>query len=171
MILSPSYFLASALHILMSEAAMATNRKKERGVTMLELVVVLVIGAVLVAMSIPSFIRTRYHLNIQGAAQGMVGDLRTTQANAIRQGTTTMLTFAGTDQTYQDFCNANSCVQTDGNNIVVPSISFNSRGYVSAPAVMPFTVTMKVCQTGETVMVEVQRTGRIQTLTASPSGC
>jgi prepilin-type N-terminal cleavage/methylation domain-containing protein len=155
----------------MSEAAMATDRKKERGVTMLELVVVLVIGAVLVAVAVPSFIRTRYHLNIQGAAQGLVGDLRTTQANAIRQGATITLTSAGTDQTYQDFCNANSCLPTDGNNVAVPSISFNSRGYVSAPAVLPYTVTMKVCQTGETVMVQVQRTGRIQTLTAAPSGC
>lgn len=150
---------------------MAINQNRERGVTMLELLVVLGIGAILLMVAIPSFVRAKYHLNIQAASQGLVGDLRTSQANAIRQGATTTLTFAGTDQTYQDFCNANSCTPTDGNNNAVASISFNSSGYVSAPAVMPFTVTMKVCQTGETVKVQVQRTGRIQTLTAAPSGC
>jgi prepilin-type N-terminal cleavage/methylation domain-containing protein len=150
---------------------MTTNRKKERGVTMLELLVVLGIGAILLMVAIPSFVRTKYHLNLQGASQGLVGDLRTYQANAIRQGATTTLTFAGTDQTFQDFCNANSCPWTDGNNNPVGSIKFNSSGYVSAPAVMPFTVTMKVCQTGETVKVQVQRTGKIQTLTTAPSGC
>lgn len=138
---------------------------------MLELLVVLGIGAILLMVAIPSFVRTKYHLNLQSASQGLVGDLRTYQANAIRQGTTTTLTFAGTNQTYQDFCNANSCSRTDGNNNPVASISFNSNGYVSAPAVMPYTATIKACQTGETVKVQVQRTGRIQTLTTAPSGC
>jgi prepilin-type N-terminal cleavage/methylation domain-containing protein len=150
---------------------MSTDRSKERGFTMLELAVVLAIGAVLVMVAMPSFIRAKHHLDLQGASQGLVGDLRTTQANAIRQGATSTWTYAGTDQTFQTFCDTNSCEPTDGNNDAVTSISFNSSGYVSAPAVMPFTVTMKVCQTGETLKVQVLRTGKIQTLTPSPSVC
>jgi len=150
---------------------MISRQNRERGVTMLELIVVLGIGAILLMVAIPSFVRTKAHLNLQGASQALVGDLRTAQANAIRQDTTIALTYAGTSKTYQDFCNANSCLPTDGANNPAASISFNSSGYVAVPAVMPFTVTMKSCQTGEILKVQVERTGRIRTLTAAPVAC
>jgi prepilin-type N-terminal cleavage/methylation domain-containing protein len=150
---------------------MVTDRNRERGFTMLELVVVLAIGTVLVVVAIPSFIRTKYHLDLQGAAQTLVSDLRTAQANAIRQGATATLDYPHTQQSFQDFCNANVCTTKDGNGNNASSISFTSAGYVSVPAVMPFTVTMQACHTGETLKVQVQRTGRIQTLTVPPSSC
>jgi len=154
-----------------TEATMINRQNRERGVTMLELIVVLGIGAILLMVAIPSFVRTKAHLNLQGASSALVGDLRTTQANAIRQDATTALTYAGTNKTYQDFCNTNSCLPTDGANNPAASISFNSSGYVAVPAVMPFKVTMMSCQTGEVVIVQVERTGRIRTLTAAPGAC
>jgi prepilin-type N-terminal cleavage/methylation domain-containing protein len=148
-----------------------SHQNNARGVTMLELVVVLTIGAILIAVAIPSFVRTKRHLELQGASQALVGDLRTSQANAIRQGITSTLDYSNTSQSYQDYCNDNSCTPTDGLNNPAASISFNANGYVSAPASMPFTVTMKSCQTGETLKVQVERTGRIKTLTAAASAC
>ena len=151
----------------------------ERGVTMLELLVVLAIGAILLTMAIPSFQRTKYHLEVQGAAQTLVTDLRTTQADAIRQGTTYGLAqtanppakINGASQSLVDFCGANRCILEDGGGTSTDHISFDSNGYVSFPAVMPFSMTLKACQTEETLKVQVERTGRIQTLTLTPSAC
>jgi type II secretory pathway pseudopilin PulG len=138
---------------------------------MLELVVVLAIGVVLAMVAMPSFIRAKYHLDLQGASQVLVSDLRTTQANAIRQGATSTLDYHHTQQSFQNFCNTNACTSKDGNGVDASSISFASNGYVSIPTIMPFTVTMQACHTGETLKVQVLRTGKIQTLTVPPSSC
>jgi len=138
---------------------------------MLELLVVLAIGAILVIVAMPSFLKTKYHFALQEAALTLVQDLRTTQANAIRQGTTATLAYAGTHQSYQDFCNANSCTPLDNSGNAATSVSFNSSGYVTTPASMPWTVTMISCVTGEQLQVQLQRTGRIQTSTPTVSHC
>ena len=150
---------------------MRTHRNQERGMTMMELLIVLAIGAILLMVAIPSFMRTKYHIELQGAAQTFVSDLRTTQANAIRQAATVTLDQTTVDQSVRDYCSANRCIVVDGGGTSVTSISFNSSGYVSAPAVMPFSMTLKACQTGETLKVQVERTGRIQKLSLAPSAC
>jgi prepilin-type N-terminal cleavage/methylation domain-containing protein len=150
---------------------MANYYKTQRGMTLLELMVVLAIGAILVVAAIPSFLNMKSHLTLKGAAQVLVGELRTTQADAIRKGLTATWNSPGTQKTYQDFCSANSCVPTDGGGNAAASIGFGPSGYVTAPAVLPFTVRLRSCQTQETIQVQVQRTGRIQTLTAAKAVC
>lgn len=142
---------------------MLNLRNRQNGMTLLELMVVIAIGSIVVMMAIPSFSKMNAHLNVTGAAQALVMDLRTTQANAIRQGTTTTLSYGSTQQSYQDFCNVNSCLPVDGGNNPYLSVSFDSSGYLTDPAALPWTVTLQSAQTGESVKVRVLRTGRICT--------
>ena len=151
---------------------MKTRHNRQRGVTMLELVVVLAIGAILLIMAVPNFVKTKYHYTLQAAALTLVEDLRKTQATAIKTGATTALIFSGaatTNPSYQQFCSANSCTPVDTNGAVT-SVSFDSSGYVSAIS-PPLTVTMISCVTGEQLQVQLQRTGRIQTSTPTVSHC
>jgi prepilin-type N-terminal cleavage/methylation domain-containing protein len=150
---------------------MANYHKTQRGMTLLELMVVLAIGAILLVAAIPSFLNMKSHLTLKGAAQTLVGELRTTQADAVRKGLPSTWNSPGTQKTYQDFCSANSCVPTDGGGNAQASVSFSPSGYVTTPATTPFTVTLRSCQTRETILVQIQRTGRIQTLTAAYASC
>jgi len=65
----------------------------------------------------------------------------------------------------------------DNNGNPANSISFNSSGYVTTPAALPVTVTLRACAaragdvTGETVQVLVQRTGRIQATKVADGSC
>jgi prepilin-type N-terminal cleavage/methylation domain-containing protein len=59
---------------------------------------------------------------------------------------------------------------TDGANAAATSLSFASNGIVSVPSLLPFTVTLRAMQTGETMYVQVCRTGRVRVLTA-PAVC
>jgi len=52
----------------------------------------------------------------------------------------------------------------DGGGTASNSISFGSSGYVTAPTVLPFTVKLRSCRTGEAMEVQVERIGRIHTV-------
>jgi type IV fimbrial biogenesis protein FimT len=151
---------------------MINHDNRQRGLTILELMVVLAIVAILTVVAIPSFNKMNGHLRMTTAAQALVTDLRAAQSNAIRQGTTSELDLTravtsagdgGTQQSYQDFCDDNSCAAVDGASTARTTISFNASGYVASPASLPFTVTLQSAQTGESVKVRVRRTGRICT--------
>jgi len=150
---------------------MTTHNNKQRGMTMLELMVVLAIVAILVVAAIPSFHKVNAHIKMATAAQALVTDLRTTQADAIRKGAPATLDFAGTQQSFQDFCNANWCRSENGAGTEWDHVTFSSSGYVIDPPVTPFTVKVMTCQTGETVEVLVQRIGRIQTQSIASGSC
>jgi len=142
---------------------MIRYENRQRGLTMLELLVVLAIVAILVVAAIPSFNKMNAHIKMSTAAQAVVTDLRATQADAIRQGAPATLTYSATQQSFQDFCNANWCRAEDGAGTEHDSVTFNSSGYVADPATPPFTLKIRTCKAEDAVLVLVQRTGRIQT--------
>ena len=172
---------------------MNTIDNRQRGVTMLELMVVLAIGAILVMVAVPSFLVTRHHLNLQGAAQRLVGDLRMAQALAVRQDGVYTINFDPANDTYWFSCT--SC-GTDplpparqladasywqliggmGNIDLVAvkdtndtggsrtSVSFDGGGYVSVPTSnLPLVVELRATQSGETIAVQICRTGKLKT--------
>ncbi len=178
---------------------MINHDNRQKGMTLLELMVVVAIGSIVVMMAIPSFSKMNAHLNLKGAGQTMVMDLRRAQSLAVRQNSLHQVDFtldtpitlpdgSQYDAMYQVNCAAGCATDSlpparylgapsstvslvssvDGAGDDAASISFASNGYVSVPTATPFRITIRSTQTGETLCVQVFRTGRISTSLITP---
>ena len=79
-----------------------SNLYNQRGFTMIELLVVLVVTAVLVAIAFPDFISTTRGLQTAHVAREMSGAIKFTRAEAIRRGQLVVMCRANSTQTSCD---------------------------------------------------------------------
>jgi len=61
--------------------------KKQRGLTLLEVMMALAVGAILVAVGVPSFVATIRNSEMTSAANGLVGALYATRSEAVKRRT------------------------------------------------------------------------------------
>jgi len=176
------------------------NLKNTKGVTLTELMIVMAIIAIVASTAIPMFQNSRYHLNLREKTQTLVRDLRTAQSLAVKENMTYKLAFDIAGDSYRvckddpavannpgDPCDPPPVVATRrlaiegmGGSVTLVSVvdgggnqtsmGFGGSGYVTSPATPPVTVTLLSCQADQTMQVQVQRIGGIQT-TTTPTPC
>ena len=78
-----------------STAAPAHQRRRARGLTLIELVIGLGICAVLMSLAVPSFGQYLQRQRLKAAAQGLELDLREARYESARRGTTLFVSFQG----------------------------------------------------------------------------
>jgi len=169
------------------------NLKSAKGMTLTEVMIVVAIIAIVASIGVPMFKNSRYHLNLREKTQTLIRDLRTAQSFAVKENMTYKVVFDIAADSYRvckdnptiannpgDECDpppvvATRSLGTEGMGGVVSltsvadkggnqtSISFGGSGYVSAPPAPPVTMTLLSCEAAETMQVQIERIGGIQT--------
>ncbi|HTN42563.1 MAG TPA: GspH/FimT family protein [Nitrospiria bacterium] len=172
------------------------NLENTKGMTLTEVMIVVAIIAIVASVGVPMFKNSRYHLNLREKTQTLIRDLRTAQSFAEKENLTYKVVFDTAADSYRvckddptvannpgDECDpppvvATRLLGTEGMGGLVSltsvtdgggnetSISFGGSGYISAPAAPPVTMTLLSCDAAETMQVQIQRIGGIQTLDA-----
>jgi len=142
----------------------SAQRRKSRGITLIETLIVMAIVAILLAIGIPSFMYVTTSNRIAGEVNGLLGDLQYARAEAIKEGQTVTVcvssngTACDTTSTttwnsgWIVFSDANADATVDSGDIVlriqtpfsgtdtfsasnnIGSISFNREGFASGPS-------------------------------------
>lgn len=88
---------------------MLTTRHKQRGVSMIELMIGLVIGAILLTMGAPALSDWIQNMRIRNAADSIVNGLQLTRSEAVKRNTMAYFQLAGVDTD----SSWNSCAYSD----------------------------------------------------------
>ena len=152
-------------------------RKTDYGFTLLEMMVVLIIGGVLTAIAIPAFMKWAPKYRVNGAARQVFSEMMAARAKAISEGNDYVISFDTGNNTYaihDNDDNDNPPVQDTNEEVkpidigaAYPGIEF---GRVSSPR--DSSATGVVTFTGTGTSVTFQRSGLVKTsdLPASLSG-
>jgi type II secretion system protein H len=161
-----------------------TERRRARGMTLIELVVAMSVIALMAAIGIPAFngvIETR---RLTGAVERVANDLRTAQARAVTTGSLHRLAFTGGQYRLEQRNAASvwvpitqwyslsteyrgvsfdSIIDNNGAGNALANIAFTSTGAVDNPATtITFPVVLRLSKSTQARTVKVTRAGSIQ---------
>ena len=142
------------------------NRVKSRfpgnpwGFTMLEVVIVLLVGSVLTAMAIPQVQSGVYRYRLQGAVASATWAIQSTRYQALMEGYPYQVAFTSSNNSYQiqnlppgagAYANVGTAVPLSGTAVTLnqnTTLQFKPNGFVSAPVgALNFTITYRgLCQ-------------------------
>ena len=147
------------------------NRKRRRGFSTIETVVVILIAMVLTALAVPQINGELKILRLNSAAMSVAGVISTTRYQAIMHGYKYNLTFDNTTLKYQiknmappatTFSNVGTSVQFTGTNAITLSakttLQFNPSGTVQATT---GAMTFNLTYAGQTKTITVSNIGDV----------
>ena len=131
-----------------------------RGFTMLEIVMVLLVGTVLTAMAIPQVQSGVYRYRLQGAVASSTWAIQSTRYQALMDGYPYQVVFTSSNNSYQiqklppgagAYANVGAAVPLSGSAVTLSAnttLQFKPNGFVSAPVgALNFTITYQgLCQ-------------------------
>ena len=131
-----------------------------RGFTMMEIVMVLLIGTVLTAIAIPQVRSGVYRYRLQAAVASSTWAIQSTRYQALMEGYPYQVVFTSSNNSYQiqnlptgagAYANVGTAVPLSGSAVILSAnttLQFKPDGFVSAPVgALNFTITYQgVCQ-------------------------
>lgn len=151
---------------------MARPAARQRGLTLMELMVAVAIVAVLASLAVPSFGAQRARNHLKAAAERLAGDLAEARFEATRRGTTLHLHFErGTDWCYAvaainncgcgapQPCQVRQVHGHEHKGVVLEQAVDHSFDPTSGMSSVPASVLLRSAH-GETLRVELSRLGR-----------
>jgi Tfp pilus assembly protein FimT len=146
-------------------------RRSQRGFSVLEIAVVLLVMMVLFACSIPLFQATLYNFRLNGAVSSATWAIQSTRYQALMEGYPFRVTFNSANNTYQiaseplgtnTFTNVGSAVPLSGDPIALSqttTIQLNPNGYVSAPV---GSLSFQILYQGISKTIQVNNYGNVK---------
>jgi prepilin-type N-terminal cleavage/methylation domain-containing protein len=154
------------------------QKRRSQGFTLLELVMVVTIGLVLGAMSIPAIVSTVNYFKFRSAVSSVTGAMQTARYQAIYQGCSSQVVFDAAAFTYQisgltpNVAPALGCsaVYVPINTTLIPTPIGDKRVSLAASktitfspggAVTPVPTTLTLTNNGRTATILVSNFGRV----------
>lgn len=154
---------------------------KSRGLTLIELLLVIIVLLAVIALAVPSFIDTIQSRRLQNASESLYNDLLLARSEALKQQTTIYVAFQGGSNWCYGLNNNNTCncsiannCQLNGTTKIIngssfSGISFDTSGFSSGNVafegvrgIASNTGTLTLSINSKTVKISINKMGYVQ---------
>ncbi len=154
----------------MSERAKNRSSQGTRGFSLIEIIMVVMIGSILTAVAIPQVTRIVYAYRLAGAVDSVTWAIQSTRYQALMQGYPYAVVFTQASNTYQiknlpsgsTYVNVGSTVPLSGSAVAISqdnTLQFRPNGSVVAPG--GSSLTFNVSYQGTTKTIAVTNYGNV----------
>lgn len=155
----------------MSEKTIRTNRNRDHGYTMIEIIMALLVSSVLTLIAVPQVKSMVYNYRLQGAVASCTWAIQSTRYQALQQGYPYQVAFSSSGGTYQiqnetpgatSYSNVGNAIPISGATITMnqdTTLQFKPNGAVTATTgALTFTLTYQ----GVTKTISVSTYGNVK---------